>query len=569
MTKKMFDLSSSIWLEGPGRGEANAEAVAERRTLENIQGVQSPERLLAAAQASRSKAASAAASQARARLGGTERPPQVEERQAITAEQLLTWVHSEKISSFLNAKQHELLSLAVDRILVEHGLLQVEDTALQRGDPLVWLLHGGPGTGKTEVLNPMKELFDMLGYKKGFEYEIAAFQAVNAADVDGKTLHNACGLNVGSFSLDQPASRETAQRMAFWRWLIIDEISMVNARLLAQVEQRMRAVMPSANAWKLNGSGDVRPFAGVNVLLVGDFGQLKPPEGGFLADVPATLKLWEGTSGQRGSDILADHGRQLLWSGATQGVTELVERQRCHDDWWNEVVDEFRAGYLSETNWKYLHGMPVEGCTLSREERASRRRVILSASDPRLSEKKFVEAPVIVANDDAKYQINKDRSKAYAQSAETQCRLSVALDLASNEALQAADCNKAAKIRWLQYHDRDTADLCGMLPLAIGMPVALTQHLDRSEDKLLLRGRVGRVHSWLWPENNQQPKVVSLGQALAANGFSFKRVCSLEPVSRECKSAACDVCCFSGTSNSTKRRGSWTVPPNLGCTPWS
>ncbi|CAE7640649.1 pfh1 [Symbiodinium microadriaticum] len=47
-----------------------------------------------------------------------------------------------------------------------------------------------------------------------------------------------------------------------------------------------------------------------------------------------------------------------------------------------------------------------------------------------------------------------------------------------------------------------------MLPLAIGMPVALTQHLDRSEDKLLLRGRVGRVHSWLWPENNQQPKVV-------------------------------------------------------------
>ncbi|CAE7821594.1 pfh1, partial [Symbiodinium necroappetens] len=139
-------------------------------------------------------------------------------------------------------------------------------------------------------------------------------------------------------------------------------------------------------------------------------------------------------------------------------------------------------------------------------ERAYRRRVILSASDPRLSEKKFVEAPVIVANNDAKYQINKDRSKAYAQSAETECRLSVALDLASNEALQAADCDKAAKIRWLQYHDRDTADLCGMLPLAIGMPVALTQHLDRSEDKLLLRGRVGRVHSWLWPENNQYVK---------------------------------------------------------------
>ena len=46
--------------------------------------------------------------------------------------------------------------------------------------------------------------------------------------------------------------------------------------------------------------------------------------------------------------------------------------------------------------------------------------------------------------------------------------------------------------RWLQYHDRDTGDLCGMLPLAIGMKVALTQHLDRSQDKLLLKGTVGR-----------------------------------------------------------------------------
>lgn len=59
-------------------------------------------------------------------------------------------------------------------------------------------------------------------------------------------------------------------------------------------------------------------------------------------------------------------------------------------------------------------------------------------------------------------------------------------------------------MRWLQYHDRDTADLCGTLPLAVGMPVALTYHLDRSPDKMLLKGSVGRVHSWVWPENDQQ-----------------------------------------------------------------
>lgn len=63
-------------------------------------------------------------------------------------------------------------------------------------------------------------------------------------------------------------------------------------------------------------------------------------------------------------------------------------------------------------------------------------------------------------------------------------------------------------LRWLQYHDKDTGDLCGTLPLAPGQRVALTVHLDRSPEKLLLKGATGRVHSWVWPENDQLPKVV-------------------------------------------------------------
>ena len=55
-------------------------------------------------------------------------------------------------------------------------------------------------------------------------------------------------------------------------------------------------------------------------------------------------------------------------------------------------------------------------------------------------------------------------------------------------------------------HDRDTGDLCSMA-LAIGMKVALTQHLDRSTDKLL-KGSIGRVHSWQWHENDRLPSVV-------------------------------------------------------------
>ena len=59
-------------------------------------------------------------------------------------------------------------------------------------------------------------------------------QAVNAADIRGRTLHNACGLGVDAAALDRAVSQEAAKRMSYWRWLVVDEISMVNARLLAQ-----------------------------------------------------------------------------------------------------------------------------------------------------------------------------------------------------------------------------------------------------------------------------------------------------------------------------------------------
>ena len=191
-------------------------------------------------------------------------------------------------------------------------------------------------------------------------------------------------------------------------------------------------------------------------------------------------------------------------------------------------MDELRRGELSEENWRYLHGKPVEGCRLTAAERESRRRVIAGPGDPRLGEEKFRWAAAIVANNDAKYQINKDRAEDYSRAAESPLRWSVALDAPSAEVLQtqarggagekgqgargaslrAQECDKAARIRWLQYHDRDTENLSGMLPLAVGMRVVLADHLDRAEDKLLLRGSAGRVHSWVWKENDLRPTCV-------------------------------------------------------------
>ena len=218
--------------------------------------------------------------------------------------------------------------------------------------------------------------------------------------------------------------------------------------LLAQLEQRVRQVKPSADAWKHDpDSGEQRPFGGINLVLIGDFKQLPPPQGGYLADIPHRHMLGP-IDPTKAPDPMADAGKTLMWQDI-QGSVELTERERCKDEWWNEVTDELRACKLSDKNYKYLHGLPVEGCQLSPEERASRRRVITGPDDPRLQLPKFLEAPLIVANNDSKYQVNKDRARKYARDAGAELRWAPAKDVASSEALQAQICDKDRKIKRL------------------------------------------------------------------------------------------------------------------------
>ena len=47
-----------------------------------------------------------------------------------------------------------------------------------------------------------------------------------------------------------------------------------------------------------------------------------------------------------------------------------------------------------------------------------------------------------------------------------------------------------------------------MLPLVVGMRIALTHKLDDSPDKKLLMHRTGRVHSWEWPAGAAHPSIV-------------------------------------------------------------
>ena len=53
----------------------------------------------------------------------------------------------------------------------------------------------------------------------------------------------------------------------------------------------------------------------------------------------------------------------------------------------------------------------------------------------------------------------------------------------------------AAKLfSWLHRHDQQTCHLPSITPLAVGMPIRLTESVDR--EKQLYRGRRGTIYGW-------------------------------------------------------------------------
>ena len=142
-------------------------------------------------------------------------------------------------------------------------------------------------------------------------------------------------------------------------------------------------------------------------------------------------------------------------------------------------------------------------CSLCTTERTKRVLVATSPQDPRFLTKKFASAPGVFPNNDLKYDVNKLRAQAYAAKQGTGIMYCPAKDTPTPEALRIRSDLPAQKAYWLNRHDRESGDLYGVLPLMKGMPVAMSDHIDRNVDKRILRGRVGYVHSWVLADDEK------------------------------------------------------------------
>ena len=194
-----------------------------------------------------------------------------------------------------NEEQKAVVKRVVDQILLDD--MWRADKRRTKPAQFIRLMHGGPVTGKRHVIKLLKEeLFQQkCGWVPGLDFQIGAFQAVNADNVDGDTLHHALGLQ--PFDSTKKNNRnpgkekltEAAKRVAQWRWLIIDEISLISSNFLAELDMHIRCIMSHVSATKRGASNIDRPFGGINVLFVGDFHQLDPPSGTPINAIPTAF----------------------------------------------------------------------------------------------------------------------------------------------------------------------------------------------------------------------------------------------------------------------------------------
>ena len=426
-----------------------------------------------------------------------------------------------------NSEQEAVVDLIADRVLEEHA--DKCDNDVGRSEPVRALITGGPGVGKSFVIKAARNLFDKLGYTHGCEYAFTGLQAVVAAQLHGQTLHSLLGLNMfGKPSESQESISRVADTLGGMRWIIIDEISQVTCKLLAQCEAQTRAMVQDVQTYRLDKDKKVRHWAGINILYVGDFLQLPPPgPGACLTTIPDDVMM-RLTSKEPG----VTQALNLLWHN-TNAVIELVEQIRCVDPWWNDVLQEFRVGQLTQNTHAYLHGRGTQTpgtwraghgvdwgdcsdkhrgcgqakckdligascdivhqkeCKECKLERQRRNRVA-AHKDKRLQADNFKGAIAIVANNDLKHQICKVRAAKFARDSRQRIVWAPAQDTAKSDSLCSDPNLLQRKGQWLQYHNKKCGNLWGMIPLVKGMRVSLVDHLDRSE-KCLLRGSCGEL----------------------------------------------------------------------------
>jgi len=141
-------------------------------------------------------------------------------------------------------------------------------------------LRGAAGTGKSYTIRCLKE----WAYENNINIGITAMTGCAALLIDGSTLHSFLGIGLADKTAEELAHFTKTKRknliktMKEVRYLVIDEVSMLDKRLFEKISEYLSIIRGNAN-----------PFGNIKLILCGDFCQLPPVNGSYCF----TSDLWK------------------------------------------------------------------------------------------------------------------------------------------------------------------------------------------------------------------------------------------------------------------------------------
>jgi hypothetical protein len=311
-------------------------------------------------------------------------------------EDYLQWkrsMYALKISP--NEQQWQVLNLIHERCVYEHNeecLDCVNGTAEPDSwEPLFRLVHGLPGSGKSQLLKWITQYFEYVWkWENGVHFVLLAPLNSMATHIKGRTLHSwggisfkkSSGLEVGSGVVRKGRDNisDMHVKCARLRFLFIDECECVGAKTFTDLEESIFNGVSTGNTYKLHTSERIkkykthRKFSGVNTFFFGDFYQLPPVGGTAVMSNPRSQTALEIASVQRTLDRFwscfddaHDFDALQVWSELSCAtgcrVMDLNVNHRSGGDvWYSDLLSSCREGNMSLSDWQFLHGLPTNEC---------------------------------------------------------------------------------------------------------------------------------------------------------------------------------------------------------------
>jgi PIF1-like helicase len=223
----------------------------------------------------------------------------------------------------------------------------------ENSEQLFLFIHGIGGTGKSRTLTSIRDMVESKFNDQAVL--VCGPTGISAHNVSGETLHSTFGINIfgpkeeiemptdlkGALSFEEEEMTEKVRkkdtelktRLKAVRLIIIDEISMVGARLLSMVEEKIRKILCS-----------LLPFGGLHVIISGDIGQLRP-----IYDRALFVRPLPGDSD-------SEKGVELYHLFKTVVVLSHVIRQDGEQqNQFRKMLSNLRRGMITDSDIKLLN----------------------------------------------------------------------------------------------------------------------------------------------------------------------------------------------------------------------